>query len=79
MDGVEALSDSNTNNWVLTRYPDAYLYASLSAASIYLVDDQRAVGFEQLAQRAIDEINLDEQNARFGAAPMMRSSYGELT
>jgi len=79
MDGVEALSDSNTNNWVLTRYPDAYLYASLSAASIYLIDDQRAVGFEQLAQRAIDEINLDEQNARFGGAPMMRSSYGELT
>jgi len=77
--GVEPLSDANTNNWVLTRYPDAYLYSALSAASIYLMDDQRAAGFEALAQRAIDEIKIDEQRARYGSAPAMRSSYGELT
>jgi hypothetical protein len=79
IDGLDALSDGNTNNWVLTRYPDAYLYSSLSAASIYLVDDQRAAGFEALAERAIEEIKLDEQRARIGGAPAMRSNYGELT
>ena len=64
---------------VLTRDPDAYLYSSLAAASIYLVDDQRAAGFEALAERAIEEIKLDEQRARVGGAPAMRSNYGELT
>ena len=79
IDGLDPLSDSNTNNWVLTRHPDAYLYSSLSAASIYLVDDQRAAGFEALAERAIEEIKLDEAQARIGGPPVMRSNYGELT
>jgi len=77
--GVEALSASNTNNWVLTRYPDAYLYGTLAAASIYLVDDPRAAGFEALFQRAIEEIKLDEQRAKFGGHIAIRSDYGELT
>jgi len=76
--GVSALSGSNTTNWVLTRYPDVYLYSSLSAASIYLVDDERAAGFEALAQRAIEEIKLDEQRAKFGGQIAIRSEYGEV-
>lgn len=38
---IPALSDSNTSNWVLANYPNAYLYGSLLQAAPYLVDDER--------------------------------------
>jgi len=38
---IDALSDSNTSNFLSTGYPDAYLYGSLKDASIYLMEDDR--------------------------------------
>jgi hypothetical protein len=43
----------NTINTILTRHPDAYLYGSLAAAGVYLMDDQKTTLYEQLFTRAI--------------------------
>jgi hypothetical protein len=37
---IPALSDSNTTNWLLDAYPDAYLYGSLTQAGIFLSDNR---------------------------------------
>ena len=79
-EGVPDLSDSNSINEILTRHPDAYLYGSLAAASVYLMDDQKTAVYEQLFTRAIDEVKREEERSKqAGSALQMKSDYGELT
>ena len=54
---VPALSVSNTTNWLLTKWPHAYLYATLCAAAPYLGQDQRINVWESQYQSAIQDIN----------------------
>lgn len=54
---IPALSDSNTTNWLLTLYPDAYLYAALCEAQPYIVNDARVATFEQRYRTAVENIN----------------------
>jgi hypothetical protein len=62
------LTDSNTSNWVLTHFPDAYLYGALVHAAPYLVDDQRIGTWSALYQSAIDGINANNDKAKFGGS-----------
>jgi hypothetical protein len=79
-EGMDELSDSNTSNTILTRHPDAYLYGSLAAAGVYLMDDAKTTLYEQLFTRAIAEIKREEdENQYAGSALQMKSDYGELT
>lgn len=50
------LSNSNTANWILTDYPDAYLYGALTASAPYLKDDARAQTWGTLFTAALDDI-----------------------
>lgn len=54
---IPALSVSNTSNWVLASFPNAYLFGSLVAAQPFLVNDARLVTFQTLYKEAIDQIN----------------------
>lgn len=51
-----ALSVSNPTNWILTDYPDAYLYGALTASAPYLKADDRATVWGTLFTAAIDDI-----------------------
>lgn len=51
-----ALSNSNTTNWILTDYPDAYLYGALVQSAPYLKDDARLTAWGTLFMEAIDDI-----------------------
>jgi hypothetical protein len=62
------LSDSNTSNWILDYFPDAYLYGSLVHSAPYLVDDQRTQVWASLYQNAIDGINANNEKAKFGGS-----------
>lgn len=62
------LSDSATTNWILTYFPDAYLYGALMHSAPYLVDDQRAATWGSLYQAAIDGINRNNEKAKFGGS-----------
>lgn len=48
---------SNATNWLLTAWPDAYLYASLCAAQPYLMNDARLAVFERLYRQAVAGVN----------------------
>ena len=55
--GLPALSSANTTNWLLTKYPDAYLYASLLAAQGYVKDDSRLNLYHDIYKETVDSIN----------------------
>jgi hypothetical protein len=65
---IPALSDSNTSNWLLERYPDAYLYGALVHSAPYLKDDARVQVFAALYQNAIDAINAESERSKFGGS-----------
>lgn len=54
---IPALSASNTTNWLLTAWPNAYLYAALCAAQPYLMNDERLPVFQALYKEAVEAIN----------------------
>ena len=54
---IEALSDSNTTNWLLTEAPDVYLYAVLIETAIYLRDDERIAAYAALYKSKLDALN----------------------
>ena len=62
------LSDSNTSNWILDYFPDAYLYGALVHSAPYLVEDQRTQVWASLYQNAIDGINANNEKAKFGGS-----------
>ena len=68
MQRITALSISNTSNWVLQYYPDAYLYGSLVHSAPYLADDARSQVWAALYQNAINAINMESEKAKFGGS-----------
>lgn len=72
---IPALSDSNTTNWLLTKYPDIYLWASLAEASIYAQNDARGALWEGKYQQSLSAILADNDARRFGGSTLqMRSA-----
>ncbi|WP_393922898.1 hypothetical protein [Pseudomonas fluorescens] len=54
---IPALSGTNATNWLLTNWPNAYLFASLLAATPFIMNDARIATWAQLYSQAIDGIN----------------------
>lgn len=67
---VQALSDSNTTNSILTNYPSIYLYGSLVAAEPYLANDQRITTWATLYQSAVDAANSSYNSGQHSAGPL---------
>lgn len=65
---IPALSDSNTTNWLLTYFPDAYLYGALTQSAPYLVEDARTQTWAAFYSAAIKSINDDSNRAKYGGA-----------
>jgi len=74
-ENVQALSDEDTNNTILLRHPDAYLYGSLMNAYTYLMDEARASQYDQLFTRIMGEIIRDTEKARYGGVLSMKTTY----
>lgn len=58
-----ALSVSNTSNWLLTYYPDLYLYGSLIHSAPYLKDDERLGIWTQMYQDALAKAQAESDGA----------------
>lgn len=54
---LPALSETNASNWLLTNWPNAYLYGALCAAQPYIANDSRLPTFLALYKEAVDGIN----------------------
>ena len=65
---LQALTSSNTSNWVLEYFPDAYLYGSLMHTAPFLEEDQRLSVWSSLFEKAVEGINQENANAKFGGA-----------
>ena len=65
---IDALTTSNTSNWVLQYHPDAYLYGALIHSAPFLGEDARMGTWAALFQSAIDAINMDNEKAKSGGA-----------
>jgi hypothetical protein len=72
-----ALSDSNTDNWLLSDAPDIYLYGALVQAAPYLNDDARVQTWASLYSAAIQSLQKASDDTRFaGSGLRMRvTSY----
>lgn len=53
---LPSLSATNASNWVLTDFPDAYLYGALMQSAPYLKQDTRIQTWSGLFQTAISDI-----------------------
>lgn len=67
---IPALSGSNTTNWLLTSYPDLYLYGSLLRAAGYIQDANLAMGWQQAYKNSLDQLRYADKRARFSGGPM---------
>ena len=68
---IPALTSTNTVNWLLTAYPDAYLYGVLAVAYDYLRDDNQAGSMLALSDRLLGEIGIDAARRRLPAGPLV--------
>ena len=57
------LNTTNTQNWVLTRYPDLYLYGSLVHSAPYLKADDRIPVWEGFYQTILKDIEVEADRA----------------
>ena len=60
--------EANSTNWLMTNYPDAYLYGSLMHSAPYLQEDARLQTWSALYQSAVSAINQDAERAKTGGS-----------
>lgn len=72
----DALSDSNTTNWISTYHPSIYLYGALSHAAPYLKDDERIPVWVSAYREAIENANMESRDAEGSSSLRLRiNSY----
>lgn len=62
---IPALSDSNPTNWLLQKYPNAYLFAAASFGASYLGDTQRQTEMTSMALGALSGLHTDDKKQRW--------------
>ena len=66
---IQALTDSNTTNFLLTSHPDLYLYGSLVHSAPYLIDDPRIAVWKALTEERMQQLVIyDERGENPGTA-----------
>jgi hypothetical protein len=75
---IPALSGTNATNWLLTRSPDLYLYASLLAAEAFLQNDERLPLWASAMKDAMDSMKLESERAKRpqGALNARKRTFG---
>lgn len=68
-----ALSADQASNWLLTYYPDIYLYGSLMQSASYLKDDQRIMTWERLYFEAVAKANQESDAATYSGPLVLRN------
>lgn len=65
---IDALSDSNADNWLLLDAPDIYLYGALIHSAPYLQEDGRAATWAQLYGAAVQKLNEASERSRMSGS-----------
>lgn len=56
------------SNWLLTKAPDLYLYASLMEVAPFMGDDGRLETWSTLSQKALQDLQGADQRARYASS-----------
>lgn len=73
---IPTLSDSNTTNWLLTNFPDAYLYGALIHSAPYLQEDERSVVWAQMYGAVVQKINQSSDLATMSGSGLTMKVRG---
>ena len=65
---IPALTDSNTSNWLLAKYPNLYLTACLMEAARYFRDEEEFMVQAKRANAQITRLNSSEMVAVYAAS-----------
>lgn len=63
---IPALTSGATTNWLMTKHPDLYLFATCAQAEFYLVNDARVPLWKARTEELIEQINAATQKERYG-------------
>lgn len=55
---LPALSETQSTNWLLTKYPDVYLFAALAEAADYVADPAKLQQYIARRDRAVSMVNM---------------------
>lgn len=68
----DALSDTNTTNFILTDHPAIYLYGSLFHAANFLggVNPQQVQSWTQMYGTALERLELNDREDQFSGSPL---------
>lgn len=69
---LTALDGTNTSNWLLALYPDAYLFGALFYARMYITDDQRAAFVKEMHNETMAEVRRAGKRSEYGGALQVR-------
>ena len=72
----DALSDSNTSNWLLASHPDIYLFGSLCESEMFYMNDPRAAIWKARRDEGIAELVRSEKRAQWGVGMRIRPDVG---
>ncbi len=67
---IDALSDSNTSNWLLSDSPDIYLYGSLIQSAPFLRDDERIAVWAAFYSAAVTRLNAAGAAAKYSGTTL---------
>jgi len=69
---IPALSISNTTNWLLTAYPDLYLFGTIAEAELLSKDGQSGAGWKARRDEVCQEIQMSEAFRYRAPSPQIR-------
>lgn len=67
---IPALSDAVTENWLLSKHPDLYLYGALVESGKYAFDEERVALWMQGRDAALGQLLIEAREYKYGNAPM---------
>ena len=71
--GIAVLSDTNTTNWLLTNYPNLYLYAALLESAPYLRDDERILLWQGMYDDGVNRLRKYRTREEFAGKKVPRA------
>ena len=68
----DALSTTNTTNFILTNHPSIYLYGSLYHAANFLggINPQQVQTWQQMFGTALERLELNDREDQFSGSPL---------
>ncbi len=67
---ITPLSDTATTNWLLSNWPDVYLYGALIHSAPYLKEDDRIEVWSAVYDRLTSDIQASDQRAQYSGSAL---------